>query len=139
VIGNEQLRDIARLQPRGKDDLLAIKGVPRGLVENRAREILDAVQRGLAVPEDALPKFPKGPRWDRDPQFDTRVGALKTIRDEAAQRLDMDPGVLASRERLEAVARAKPKSVDDLAAIPGLRRWQIDVMGADFVKSQEKI
>ena len=51
----------------------------------------------------------------------------------------MDPGVLASRERLEAVARAKPKSVDDLAAIPGLRRWQIDVMGADFVKSQEKI
>ena len=139
VIGNEQLLDISRLQPRGKDDLLAIKGVPRGLVENRAREIIDAVQRGLAVPEDALPRFPKGPRWDRDPQFDTRVSALKTVRDEAAQRLDMDPGVLASRERLEAVARAKPRSVDDLAAIPGLRRWQIDVMGADFVQSQEKI
>ena len=139
VIGNEQLLEIARRQPRGREELLEIKGVPRGLVENRAREITDAVQRGLAVPEADLPKFPRGPRWDRDPQFDARVSALKTVRDAAAQRLDMDPGVLASRERLEAVARAKPKSVDDLRAIPELRRWQIEEMGADFVKSQERI
>lgn len=134
VIGNEQLLEIARRQPRDKDELLQIKGVPRGVAENRTREIIDAVRRGLAVPEADLPKFPRGPRWDRDPQFDTRVAALKTVRDAAAQRLDMDPGVLASRERLEAVARARPKSVDDLRAIPGLRRWQIDLMGEDFVK-----
>jgi ribonuclease D len=139
VIGNEQLLEIARRQPRDKAELLEIKGVPRGLVENRAREIIDAVRRGGAVPEADLPKFPRAPRWDRDPQFDTRVNALKAVRDAAAQRLDMDPGVLASRERLEAVARAKPKSVDDLRAIPGLRRWQIEEMGVDFVKSQEKL
>jgi ribonuclease D len=139
VIGNEQLLEIARLHPRTRDDLSRIKGVSRGLLENRAQEITGAVERGLAVPEADLPKFPRSPRWDRDPQFDTRVGALKMVRDEAAQRLDMDPGVLASRERLEAVARAKPKSVDDLKALPELRRWQIEVLGADFVKSQAKL
>ena len=139
VIGNEQLLEIARVQPRSRDDLSRIKGVSRGLLENRAREIIGAVERGLAVPEAELPKFPKAPRWDRDPQFDTRVGALKAVRDAAAVRIDMDPRVLASRERLEAVARAKPKSVDDLRAIPELRRWQIELMGADFVKSQEKL
>ena len=139
VIGNEQLLDIARSMPRSRDELSRIKGISRGLLENRAREIIGAVERGLAVPETDLPKFPKAPRWDRDPQFDTRVGALKTVRDAAAARLDMDPGVLASRERLEAVARAKPRSLDDLRAIPELRRWQIELLGADFVKSQEKL
>lgn len=136
VIGNEQLLEIARVAPRTREDLSRIKGVSRGLLENRARDIIGAVERGMAVPEADLPRFPKSARWDRDPQFDTRVGALKAVRDAAAARLDMDPGVLASRERLEAVARVKPKSVEDLNAIPELRRWQIDVMGADFVKSQ---
>ena len=139
VIGNEQLLEIARLHPRSRDDLSRIKGVSRGLLEHRARDITAAVERGLAVAEADLPKFPRSARWDRDPQFDTRVGALKSVRDEAAQRLDMDPGVLASRERLEAVARAKPKSVDDLKALPELRRWQIEVLGEAFVKSQEKL
>ena len=138
VIGNEQLLDIARTAPRSRDDLSRIKGVSRGILENRAREIIAAVERGLAVPEADLPKFPRAARWDRDPQFDARVGALKTVRDEAAARLDMDPGVLGSRERLEAVARAKPKSVDDLKALPELRRWQIELLGAEFVKSQSK-
>ena len=40
---------------------------------------------GAAVPEADLPRFPRGPRWDRDPQFDTRVNALKAVRDAAAQ------------------------------------------------------
>ena len=139
VIGNEQLLEIARRQPRDRDELLQIKGISRGLLENRAREIIDAVARGLAVPESDLPKFARAPRWDRDPQFDARVAALKTVRDAAAQRLEMDPGVLASRERLEAVARAKPKSVEDLRAVPELRRWQIEVMGQQFVNALSRL
>lgn len=139
VIGNEQLLEIARQMPRSRDDLSRIKGVSRGVLENRAREIIAAVERGLAVPDAELPKFPKAPRWDRDPTFDTRVGALKAVRDAAAARLDMDPGVLASRERLEAVARAKPSSIEDLRAIPELRRWQIDVMGESFVQALKSL
>src|SRR5437764_2828918 len=63
VIGNEQLLDIARQQPADRDALLAIKGMPRSLLESRGAEMLDSVQRGLAVPEADLPRFPKGARW----------------------------------------------------------------------------
>lgn len=135
VIGNEQLLEIARAQPRARDDLSRIRGVSRGILERRTTEVLEAVQRGLAVPEDDLPRFPKSPRWDRDPKFDARVNALKTVRDGVSQRLDMDPGVLASRERLEAVARKKPVSRAELLEIPGLRRWQIELMGDGFLKA----
>ncbi|MDQ6634696.1 MAG: HRDC domain-containing protein, partial [Gemmatimonadota bacterium] len=97
VLGNEQLFDMARTQPQTRDALSKIKGMPRGILEQRGGDLLDAVRRALAVAESELPKFPKATRWDRDPEFDARVSALKTARDEAAKRLALDPGVLCSR------------------------------------------
>lgn len=133
VMGNEAMFEIARSHPRTREDLAAIKGVPRGVVERHASDLLDAVARGLAVPEADLPKFPRAVRWDRDPDFDANVAKLKTARDAAAARLKLDPGVLCARDRLEAVARNKPSSLDELREIPELRRWQAEVLGPDFV------
>ena len=135
VVGNEQLLDISRTQPTTRETLAAVKGMPRGIMETRGTEVLDAVQRGLAVPENALPRFPKARRWDRDPEFDTRVNALKTVRDAAASRLDLDPGVLCSRDRMEAVARRNPDTVEQLDEVSELRNWQRRMLGADFVKA----
>jgi ribonuclease D len=135
VLGNEQLLEISRQKPATRDALAAIKGMPRGLMEQRGNEVLELVRRGLAVPDAELPRFPKAARWDRDPEFDTRVNALKTVRDAAAAKLDLDPGVLCARDRLEAVARANPMSVEKLAEVRELRRWQVAVLGADFVKA----
>ena len=133
VIGNEQLLDIARRQPKSRDELAAIKGVPRGLLESRAGEVVEAVSRGLAVPDPDLPRFPKAPRWDRDPDLDSRVNALKTVRDATAARLDLDPGVLCARDRLEAVARKNPATHEELEAVQELRRWQRVLLGEDFL------
>jgi ribonuclease D len=133
VVSNEVLLEIARLAPATLEALGAIKGMPRGIVERAGREVLAAVERGLAVPEAQLPKFPRSARWEKDPDFDVKVAALKTVRDEAAKRLELDPGVLCSRDRMEAVARRLPRSTDDLKEIPELRRWQVAEMGAGFV------
>ncbi|HEU4994762.1 MAG TPA: HRDC domain-containing protein [Gemmatimonadaceae bacterium] len=139
VIGNEQLLAIAREQPRTREALSRIRGVGRGLFENRAGEILEAVRRGQDVLEADLPRFPRSPRWDRDSQFDARVTALKTVRDDLSQRLDIDPGVLASRERLEAVARRKPVTREELSEIPELRRWQVELLGDGFVRALKQL
>jgi ribonuclease D len=137
VVGNEQLLDIARQQPATRDALAGIKGMPRALLDSRGNELLDAIKRGLAVPDADLPRFPKAARWDRDPEFDVRVSALKTVRDEAATQLDLDPGVLCARDRLEAVARKNPKTRDDLGTIAELRQWQRAVLGESFLKALE--
>jgi ribonuclease D len=135
VIGNDQLLAIAREQPATRDALGTIKGMPRGLLESRGAELIAAIRRGLAVPEAELPRFPRAPRWERDPDFDARVNALRAVRDEAAQRLDLDPGVLGARDRLETVARKNPATLEELADVPALRRWQIDVLGEAFVRA----
>ncbi len=135
VIGNEALLELARAAPRTVEAAGAIRGVPRGILEKRGGEMVAAIERGLAIPDADLPRFPKAARWDRDPDFDSRTSALKTIRDAAAQRLDVDPGVLCSRERLEAIARRNPETLEELAAMPELRRWQVAEMGDGFVKA----
>jgi ribonuclease D len=135
VIGNEALFEIARRAPMNTSELSTIKGMPKGMIERAGADIVAAIRHGMEVPEAELPKFPKGQRWNKDRDFDDKVNRLKAVRDAAATRLELDPGVLCSRERLENVARSGAKSVDDLAAVPDLRRWQIEEMGEGFVKA----
>ena len=139
VLGNEPLIEIARGKPSTREALATIKGMPRSLLERSANDLLDAVKRGLALPDADLPRFPKALRWERDPEFDARASALRTVRDAAAARLDMDPGVLCSRDRLEAVARRNPQSMDELREIPELRQWQIDELGPEFLSQLSAI
>ena len=133
VMGNEVLLEIARTAPKTVKELSTLKGMPRGILDRGASAILGAVQRGLEVAEEHLPRFPRSPKWEREDDFDERVSKLKSVRDAAATRLNLDPGVLCSRERLEAIARRKPEKVGDLEDVPGLRKWQIEEMGSDFV------
>jgi ribonuclease D len=135
VMSNEVLLEIARLRPAEVAGLKGIKGMPRGILESRGGEILQCIGRGNAVAEDQLPRFPKAPRWDRDPDFETRVAALRAVRDEAAKRLDLDPGVLCSRERLESIARRQPSSLDELAEMSELRRWQVAELGSGVMRA----
>ena len=135
VMGNEVLLEIARRAPKSTSELGAIKGMPKGMIERAGADIVAAIRRGMDAPEAELPKFPKGQRWNKDRDFDDKVGRLKAVRDAAATRLELDPGVLCSRERLENVARSGAKTVQDLAAIPDLRRWQIEEMGEGFVRA----
>ena len=133
VMGNEALFELARRAPKNVSELSAIKGMPKGMIERGGADIVAAVRRGSEVPEAELPKFPRGQRWNKERDFDERVARLKAVRDAAATRLELDPGVLCSRERLENIARSEAKTIDDLAPVPGLRRWQIEEMGAGFI------
>jgi ribonuclease D len=135
VIGNEALFEIARRAPMNTSELSTIKGMPKGMIERAGADIVAAIRHGMEVPEAELPKFPKGQRWNKDRDFDEKVNRLKAVRDAAATRLELDPGVLCSRERLENVARSGARTVEDLAAVPDLRRWQIEEMGEGFLKA----
>ena len=135
VMGNEVLFELARRAPRSVSELGAIKGMPKGMIERAGSDIISAIRRGMEAPEAELPKFPRGQRWNKDRDFDDRVTRLKAVRDEAATRLELDPGVLCSRERLENVARSAARSIEELASVPDLRRWQIEEMGAGFLRA----
>lgn len=138
VVSNDVLLEIARQAPATRDALAAIKGMPRGMMESRGNEVLAGVRAGTAVPDAELPRFPRPPRYDRDPEFDDKVARLKAARDAAAARLELDPGVLCSRDRIETVVRRNPRTIDELLEVPGMRRWQAAEVGEPFIEALAK-
>lgn len=135
VMGNEVLLSLSREQPVSFSRLSEIRGISRTVLDRYGEDILSAIKRGLDVPESELPRFPKPPRWARDPDFDDNVARLRQVREKAANLLELDPGVLCARDRLEAVARKKPRSLEELKEMPELRRWQIEVLGEDLIRA----
>jgi ribonuclease D len=135
VAGNEVLLAMSREAPATVAAVEATKGLSRSVVARHARAIVDAIARGKAVPEADLPKFARGQRWARDPEYEDRSTALKSVRDRVAAELELDPGVLCPRERLEAIARRNPRTVDEMLEVPEVRRWQTEVLGRDFMKA----
>ena len=135
VIGNEPLLAIAQSTATSLDELTKIKGVPRGIAEKRGDELLSAIERGRGTPPDKMPRFPRPKRFEKDSGFEERVARLRAARESAAQRLELDPGVLCSRERLEAIARRGPVTLAELAEVDGLRQWQVGELGEDFLRA----
>ncbi len=133
VVSNEVLLEIAKAAPTTRQALGAIKGMPRGILEARGEAVLQAVGRGLAVPDAELPRFPKAPRYERDPDFDERSARLRAVRDAVAGSLGLDPGVLCSRDRLDGIARRKPATMEELLQTPDLRRWQAELLGEQLL------
>jgi len=135
VVSNDVLLEICRVQPQTKQALGVIKGMPRGVLDQRGDTVLACVSRAMGLDEAELPKFPKAPRWEKDPEFDDRAARLRLVRDEVATRLELDPGVLCSREKLETIARRLPTSIEALYETPDLRRWQADLLGPGILRA----
>jgi ribonuclease D len=135
VLGNQGLIEMSVNPPSGFSALKGVTGISEGLAQRRGREIMAAVEAGLAVPEAELPRWPRSPRWERDPELDARVESLKDARNRRAEALELDPGFIMSRAQLEEVARARPRTEAELAAVPGVRGWQVEAIGAALLKA----
>jgi len=133
IINTDPLLEIAKTLPTDVAGLRAIRGVGAELVERRGGEMLAAVRRALDLPEHELPRVERGPRRAPDPALDARVDQLKAKRNELAIRFDLAPGVLCPNGTLEAIARAAPRTADELRTIPGVRRWQAAEFGEELL------
>ncbi|HET7464850.1 MAG TPA: ribonuclease D [Longimicrobium sp.] len=134
VLGNQQLIELSVNPPASLGALKGVSGVSPGLVDRRGREIMAAIQRALATPENELPRWPRSPRFERDLELEARVEALKDARNRRADQLGLDAGFVMSRAQLEEVARARPRTLDALAAVSGVRKWQVEAAGEALLK-----
>lgn len=134
VLSNEVLLEVARRMTVDLTGLQGITGLSPSVIERRGEDLLAAVRRAAAIAETDLPRFPRSPRRAApDPLFETRADRLKTVRDEIADRLNLDRGFLMPRNQIEQIARINPQSVAELAAIDDIRQWQVDAMGEQLV------
>jgi ribonuclease D len=134
VIGNKTLSAVAQRMPKEKRGLNGIEGLPPRLIDRYGRALLHAVSEGQSIPEADLPKFPRQPRRAKDPNFEDHVKLLKKWREKKAAQYALEPGVLINNAGLEALALARPSSMEDLANIASLKKWQRKELGESLLE-----
>ncbi len=92
----------------------------------RAIRLHDAVKRGKEQPP--LSPLPSEPRPRRDPKVDRRVEKIRKGRDDLAEKLQLDPSLIASKTILYALAQEGPRGLTSLVAENRWCRWQAELL-----------
>ena len=137
VVGNEVLFQLAEHPVRTLEELGRVKGIGRDALERRGGEIIAAIERGLAIPDQDLPRIERGLRRVPDPAFEARLEALKRARNSLADRFQLQPGVLCPNGTLEAIAAAVPENLEQLDRVPEVRAWQVREIGAALLAAMQ--
>lgn len=138
ILNNEPMLLMAKSPPEDLEQLKTIRGIGGEQAERRGREILAAVQRGLSIQESELPRVERPQRRPADPAYEARLERLKAARNLLAVQYDLPPGVLCPNGTLEAVARMHPSTLEQLAQVPELRRWQLREIGAGLFAALQR-
>ncbi|MFQ5551300.1 MAG: ribonuclease D [Gemmatimonadales bacterium] len=127
VVGNQLLIELARKRPRTRKRLEQ-SGIPAGVVSRWGSGLIGAIKS--ASPTDPPKRIPKVKRR-QDPKAEKRLERLKNLRNEAARRLGLEPGVLCPNGTLQAVAWSGVETRQGLKTVKELRKWQIEALGAE--------
>jgi len=136
VLHNESLLTLSRRAAAGERELAAL--FPRPVQAAFASRLMEALDAAHALPPSDWPPPRRSAPVRPEPELEKAVNRLKARRDAVAQRLGLDPGVLASRTVLVDVARAelsarRPLPPADLVAATGISSWKADLL-ADGVR-----
>ncbi len=130
VLGNDALVAVARALPGSAAALARIPGLAASVQARRGEALLGAIERAKALSDKQLPRRPPSRRRPPpDPDFEQLVDRLKAVRDRVADALGIDRGFLMPRQQLEGIARSRPATLEELAALPDTRRWQVEALG----------
>ena len=124
MLRDETLMEIAAHHPANVDELARTRGMGKGMVEGRmGTALLDAVKRGLALPEDQIPKPPERVELPRG--LGPVVDLLKVLLKMKCDAHGVASKLVANSADIEAIA------ADDHAEIPALHGWRRDLFGED--------
>lgn len=127
ILRDEALYDIANQAPTDTAKLGELRTLSEGFSRSaRAREIVEAVKRGLERDPRTLPQIPTGQPLSAEAT--ALVDLLRVLLKAAAARNRVAPKLIADTSDLERIA-----SEDD-PDVPALRGWRRKLFGADALK-----
>ena len=133
VFNDEVLVRLTVAMPADRERLAGIPGMTPRVISRWGDDVLAAVARGLAVPDDALPVLERRSRPHVPAPVRRRIEALRAWRTDAVPRFGLEAGVLLPNRLIGMVADANPQDADALAKVEGFRRWRVATFGAEIL------
>lgn len=135
LLSNQALLEIARQIPRTVSGLSVIKYISRDFLNRYAAELQAAIREGMEASLNDL-EPPRQPR-DRRELLTAWEGelakAMREVRDDIANRLEIPASVLAPSHAIYELAKIRPASIGMLLQSEVLHDWQARLLGDDFV------
>ena len=138
VLDSEGIRHIAEKRPRTIAELSGLPGMTAKVLDRHGKGIIEAVARGFALPEAAMPSFPSKPRLKKSRREEELLANLKSWRESIARELEMEPGILANNTLLETLAGNAAKGEYNLDMAPSMRAWQKKEFGPELLSILRK-
>lgn len=132
VAADDVLVQLAETPPRSVGELGRRPGVSPGLAQAAGRRMFEHLDQADSIPEARIAPIPRrreGSAPRLSPEAEERAGRLRAARARKARALGLDPGLLLPNKTILAIVRADPRSFEELARVPQVRAWQVDVFG----------
>ena len=127
VLRDEALYDIANQQPTEAGQLAELRTLSDGFARSaRAKDIVDAVKRGLARDPKSVPPINNGVALT--PEANAMLELLRVLLKAAAGKNGVAPRLIADSEDLERIASENEPDV------PALKGWRRQLFGDDALK-----
>ena len=133
ILSEDVLLRVAQSLPADADALGAIVGVTPRVQARWGAALLAAVERAHALPEAELPMVPRRPRPVIPGAMSRRIDKLRRWRVGAVERVGLEPGVVLPNRLITAIAAAAPRTLAELGAVDGVRRWRVQLLGDDLL------
>jgi ribonuclease D len=135
VLSDLLLAEVARRRPRTEEDVLRIPGAQQSVLKRLAPQILEAVRAGQSGAPPARPRPDRAAPWRRgvDPEIEERYERLRAWRKARAEARKVEVQVIAPNAVLMAVARAGPRTLDELGRIDGMDQFRVQQYGEEML------
>ncbi|MCH2459857.1 MAG: HRDC domain-containing protein [Gemmatimonadetes bacterium] len=141
VIGDKPLVEALAARPRSVSDLTNVKGFPTKLATEEGRDLLSRIKAVAHLDESELQPYPKprrrGPGRPSPPIL-TLADTLKTVRNRKAEELGLPRGTLLANTVVLEIARAAPRTLEELSDVPGMRRWKAKLLGQELITTIQR-
>jgi ribonuclease D len=134
ILSDAALVELAKRKPSSSSQLEQIRGVGAASLHRRARELLDAVQRGSERQPEPLPQEtrPPPPHPDDGPLIAFAEALVRARAREAGLAYEL----LAARADLQAIVAARRTGGEE-ADVRTLRGWRRELVGAELLELLE--
>lgn len=126
ILADDVVGGIATLRPHRVEDLAQLRRLDAGTRRALGQQIIEAVKRGDAIPDERLP-----PKFSRPlgNARETLVSLMSVVAGEVARENDLPASLLAPRAALERLAREVPASREDFERVLDLSPWRLHLLG----------
>jgi len=128
VLRDEPLLEIARRLPKNQEDFGDIRGFHPREISRSGAQVLDAIKKGLAVPESSIEKIPEVKTYSPPPGVEELLASHVQRR---SVELKIEPFMLADRKQIRDFVRCHDEKVLNESSL--FHGWRKDLIGAELL------